>query len=155
MNIFSFKKYKVYWGDFSIVKSTVFLLKTALEKKYDRYMIISGSDIPLITNQSIYEFFKNNENEYIDCAEMPISGWVDNGGFDRIDYYYPKIYNRGSSVLFQRFFSKVLCQINQKIIIPILKKIKIHRKHIENIKYYGGSEWMDLTGNCVSQIISC
>ena len=153
-NVFAFEEYKVYWGHFNIVLATLFLLRKASEKKYDRYLLVSGQDMPLKSTKDIYAFFDNNTNEYLCVFELPHKRWTGNGGFDRVDYYYPKSFSRGNSNLFRVIFSRIIRKINRVCIIPMLKLLKIHRRRIKGIKYYGGSEWFNLTHNCVSQILS-
>ncbi len=153
-NVFVFSEYKIYWGDFSLVLATIFLFRKAFEHKHKRYIVISGADIPLKSNSEIYDFFESNRNEYFSYFELPDSRWKGNGGFDRFDYYWPKLYVRGASNIFQCLISKISNKIIDSFIIPFLSKLKIHRKRIKNIKYYGGTNWMDLTDNCVSQILS-
>ena len=98
-NIFVYKKYKVYWGSLNIVMATLHLMEEAYKKGYDRYILISGMDLPIKTNKEIVEFFKNNNNEYIQLDKMPIKGLVGNGGFDRVTKYWPNVYRRKENIL--------------------------------------------------------
>ena len=150
-NIFVFKKYRVYWGSYNQILATFFLFKEANKKQYDRYLFISGADIPLKTGEEIKAFFKNNNKEYFESFELPVSWWNDNGGFDRIDFYYPNALRRGRSTLLEKLVEKIFNKINSYI-IPFAKKHKLHRSHMK-IRFYGGANWMNLTNNCVDQIV--
>jgi len=150
-NVFPYKKYKVYWGHYNQILATLFLFQKANEKKYDRYIFISGADIPLKSNLQIKIFFENNEKEYFSFSEFPVSYWS-NGGFDRIDYFHAKSLRRGKINIFDKLFCKIKNKINQKILTPLMKSLNLTRR-IKGIKYFGGANWMDLTGKCVSQII--
>lgn len=152
--VFVFSEYKVYWGDISLTLATIFLFRKAFTQKYERYILISGADIPLKTNSVINDFFQNNTTEYFSYFELPDSRWNGNGGFDRFDYFYPKLYKRGATNKFLCFSSKAINKIQISYIIPVLKKLKIHRKRIKNIKYYGGANWINITNNCVEQILN-
>lgn len=57
-NVFVFMKYKTYWGSFNLVIATLFLLRKAFKKGYERYILISGQDLPIKTNYEIINFFK-------------------------------------------------------------------------------------------------
>jgi hypothetical protein len=57
-NIFVYKKYKTYWGSFNQIIATLYLLKKAHRKKYDRYILISGQELPIKTNTEIKIFFR-------------------------------------------------------------------------------------------------
>jgi hypothetical protein len=79
-NTFVYKKYKTYHGSFNQIIATLFLLRKAFEKGYDRYLLISGQDLPLKTNKEIKNFFQNNNSEYIDIKKIPDpDGWPDLG----------------------------------------------------------------------------
>lgn len=149
-NVFPYSKYKVYWGHYNQILATLFLFKQANEKRYDRYIFISGTDIPLKSNLQIKKFFENNEKEYFSFAELPFSSW--GGGFDRVDYFYPKNLCRGKVNIFERLLFKIENKVNNKFLIPFMKFLGLKRR-IKGIKYFGGANWMDLTGKCVSQII--
>lgn len=146
-------KYKVYWGSFNQIMATLELFRIANSQKYDRYCFISGNDIPLMNNQEIKKFFENDTHEYFSYEILPKSDWDGNGGFDRIDFFHPNMQSRGKVNLVTKFFSKLINKINLKLVIPALKVCGIKRKKDE-ISFYGGPNWMDLTGTCVSQIIS-
>ncbi|TVM00769.1 MAG: glycosyl transferase [Candidatus Brocadia sp. WS118] len=150
-NVYAFKKYNVYWGSFNQIQATIMLLKEANKKHYDRYIIISGEDIPIKTNSEIKDFFCNNTKEYFEYSQLPRSVWGGNGGFDRIDYYYLNSLNRGISNRVKRKVYKILEGINAQVIIPFMKKNGICRRM--NIKYFGGTNWMNLTDNCTNQIL--
>ncbi len=151
-NVYPYKKYKVYWGSYNQIRATLFLYSKANEKKYDRYIFISGSDIPIKSNQQIINFFTNNEKEYFSFTKLPTPWWNGNGGFERIDYFHTNEINRCKVSLFEKIATKITKKINEKLVTPIMKKIHIIRR-IKKLDYYGGANWMDLTGNCVSQII--
>jgi len=145
--IFVFKKYRVYWGSYSQICAVIFLLKKAFKNGYDRYLLISASDIPLKSNQQIIEFFRNNTDEFIDYHQLPYSAWSNqNGGFKRIQLYHG-INSRACN----SFMDKVLAHYTGKIFSLYNRKFKVSRKfdHI----FYGGINWFNLTHNCVHQTL--
>ncbi len=152
-NVFVYKQYKVYWGSYNQILATLFLFKNANKNNYDRYLLISGADLPLKSNKNIITFFENSDKEYFDYTKFPKIEWKkDNYGFDRVDYFHFN-YIKNSKIFITKFFFKILNGINERIIIRILKFFHIRRPRFK-IDYYGGANWMDLTGNCVSQIIA-
>ena len=52
-----FCKYAVSWGDESQVNCELFLIKKAVNKKYDYYHILSGTDLPIKSMKYIHDFF--------------------------------------------------------------------------------------------------
>jgi hypothetical protein len=143
-NIFVFKKYKVYWCSFNIIKATLHILQAAYQKKYDRYVLLSGMDLPIKTNKEILEFFeKNRDIEYIHNEKVPTSFW-EGRGFERLTEYYPNILSRErNSIILKR-----IDKINNKI-FKFISKIK--KRPIDYV-FYGGSQWFNITNDCVKKI---
>jgi hypothetical protein len=130
-NVFIYNKYEVYWGDFSQIKTTLLLLEEAFKKCYDRYILISGQDLPIKQNKEILEFYKYNRNEYIQFFTLPnkIWGLTKWGGLDRIYKKHVRINNKYYDKGINPYF-------NSEII------------------YYGGSNWFDLTNSTLETILS-
>lgn len=144
-NVHVYSKYKVYWGSLNLVKATLLLLKNANLKRYDRYICISGQDLPLKSNIEIINFFDNNPNEYIDVNKLPTKFWVDHhGGLDRVNRYWPtrKGFDRWNV---RKFKLKKL----------ILDATLNRKERPLDYEFYGGSNWFDITNICVGKILEC
>ena len=69
---------KVYWGDFSQVRACMRLLRVASEGAYSYYHLLSGSDLPLKTQDEIHEFFDDHAGtEFIHFAPVQHPEWVE------------------------------------------------------------------------------
>ena len=100
-NVFVYKKHKVYWGSFNQIMATLYLLKKAFKKGYDRYILISGQDLPIKTNEEIKIFFENNDTEYIHIEKIPSQrGWPDMG---RLTKYH---FNQMNSRIYGKKYTK-------------------------------------------------
>ena len=151
-NVRIFSEYPVYWGSYNVVLATLFLMGQASRRNsYDRYLIISGEDVPLKNNLFIKEFFRGNISEYFYYSKLPHPVWIGNGGFDRLEYYYPNLLRDSDPGGSYKKVSKWLEEKNKKKLIPLLKKINLKRSL--NFVPYGGTNWMDLTDECISQIL--
>ncbi len=71
--IYIYKEYSVYHGRLNMILATLLLMREAKKKLYKRYIIISGSDIPLKKNSEIIKFFRNNHNEYFTYHALPFN----------------------------------------------------------------------------------
>lgn len=152
-NVFVYKKYKVYWGHYNQIRATLYLFKVANERKiYNRFCLISGSDLPIKSNKDIQQFFEQTNQEFFEFDELPRKLWHDNGGFDRIDYFHNKSLSRGKSNKLSYFCVETLNKFNYRFVLPCLKFLKYKRNRL-NLRFYGGANWMDLTSNCVSQML--
>jgi len=91
--VWIYREVSCYWGGYSIVKCEMSLFQHAYETsrysknmKYDYYHLISGSDLPLKTQDSMHEFFDNNaeynyvrfDDDYSDSKSC----------VQRVKYYY-------------------------------------------------------------------
>jgi hypothetical protein len=147
-NIRVYKEYKTYWGSVNLIKATLLLLREAFEKKHDRYVLISGQDLPIKSNQEIKNYFKNNVNNYIETYKMPYEFGNFDSPMSRVTKYWP----------IQNFRWKDGKNLKRKIIY----KIKIYLLNISfNLKarkldytFYGGSQWFNLTNDCVEDMLS-
>ena len=139
-----FKKFPIYWGSYNTIRGTLFLLKEALCNHYDRYIIISGQDLPIKSNQYIIDFFSKNEStEFFEFQKLPIPYWK-TGGFERIEKYWLNSFRSMSGL--------------RKNIYIVLEKFTLGFQNFIGIKrttdytLYGGANWMDLTKECILKI---
>lgn len=50
-------RYASDWGSWKQIAATLALFRAASERKYDRYVLISGQDVPIESNEGLIEFF--------------------------------------------------------------------------------------------------
>ena len=72
-NIKFIKRIKVYWGGYSQVKCELNLLKQAIKNNYEYYHLLSGSDLPIKTQDYIHDFFEKNQG--IEFIRYMDTGW--------------------------------------------------------------------------------
>ena len=137
-NVKIFKKYKVYHGGVSQVITTLFLINEAYKNNYDRYIFISGQDIPLKTNKEIIDFFDiNKDKEFISYENIRNNDGIYNEMSFRLNAYnFGKLYRK----LLNRQIRKIISEF------PFIK-----RTTPENIYY--GSSWWNLTNNAIKYIL--
>jgi len=143
-NVFVYKKYKAYWGSFNQIMATLYLLAKAYKKGYDRYVLISGQDLPIKSNGEIIKFFENNQNEYITMAKLPTRKYM-KAGFNRVTKYWHDKRSTGKKDIIFRIIGK----IERVIIFRFVNMIKTRPIDYE---FYGGANWFNLTHNCVKSI---
>lgn len=137
-NLHIYKKFKVYHGGISQVTTTLFLLEEASKNNYDRYIFISGQDLPLKTNKEIKEFFENHaDKEYISYENIYENKLL-----------YEEMKFRISGYNFGKLYRKILSRKIREIIsnLPFLK-----REMPKNL--YFGSSWWNLTNDAVKYIL--
>ena len=123
----------IKWGGYSMVEATFMLLKTAYETgKYDYYVLLSGVDYPIKSNQYIKSFFmKNNGKSFINVVKMPGNG----KGFDRLEYYHLEGGYRQTNKIMMiciRSINRLIQYLHIKRKLP-----KMYSRYVP----YGGSSW--------------
>lgn len=129
----------VCWGGFSMVQATLNLMRaaTALGRE-GYYVLLSGQDFPLQSNEAINSFFEANAgSEFMSHWRIPYKGWV-NGGLDRIKYYW--------------FVDKIGME-NSDVFFSFQKENRMERVYFRDFPPYGGSQWWCLTLECVQYIL--
>lgn len=149
------KRFPIYWGGFSQVKYQFAMLDAAINSNttFDRFVIITGQDYPLISHpQIIEEFSKNRKKEYITGYNLSNSSKKHKANAEQLElvqiYHFfrdfypfpPKIVNVFSGI--SRRLMKIL---------PIRKKpyFKINGKKWD---IYKSSSYMAITGECAKYI---
>ncbi|WP_304354432.1 beta-1,6-N-acetylglucosaminyltransferase [Brachyspira innocens] len=137
-NVNIYKSIKVYHGGVSQVAATLFLIREAFKNNYERYIFISGQDVPLKTNKEIINFFdENKDKEFISFENIKNNdGMYKEMSFRINAYNFGKIYRKLLSRKFRESISN----------IPFIK-----RKTPENIYY--GSSWWNLSHNAIKYIL--
>lgn len=137
-NVNVYKEFKTYHGGVSLVIATLFLIEEAYKNNYDRYIFISGQDVPLKTNKEIINFFDTNKNkEYISYESINNSeAMYKEMSFRLNSYNFGKLYR----LIFHRNIRELLSNF------PLIK-----RTTPKNIYY--GSQWWNLTNNAIKYIL--
>lgn len=131
------------WGDFSLVEAELMLMEEAFHRnKYSYYHILSGSDLPVKSQDYIHRW----------CEEYPGVEYIGFSGPDtdkeaawRVNNYFFFSRDFQSQNLYKRMMRK-LCLMAQRL-IPIIQKPK-------GIVYKKGSQWGSDTHNFVGHILS-
>jgi len=131
------KRTNVYWGEFSIVQATLLLLNPALSynKKFDYFILISGTDYPLHSVIYIENFFlKNFGKEFINIVPMP----CDQIGkpIRRLTHYKFQSKNTFNHALIKTF------TLNGRLNLK-----RDYRLSLGNLVPYAGSQWWALTNS--------
>lgn len=141
-----YRKYKMHWGGYSILKCEIFMLKEAVKHcKADYYHLLSGQDYPIKPLDFFLDFFiQNCGKDFIRCAHLPNPGF-DNNTFARFQYFYPYDFLNDKS--------EKSCAIVRKL-IDFQKKIGIKR----SVPYffdhlYGSTQWFSLTKESILIIL--
>lgn len=137
------KRSTVFWADFSQTSAELDLLEAACEGgEYSYYHLLSGSDLPLKTQDEIHTFFEGRNDEFIGICpkEVPYS-------VNRLKYYHFLTGNR--------FYRKSKPLKGLDLILTKLQALfGINRLKGENIKVIDGWTWFSVTDDFARYIVS-
>lgn len=137
---------EVHWGHYSQIECILNAFSLAKQTgNYDYIHVISGQDLPLVKNEVINRFFRENSGkEFVEFFEMPVKNarW---GLYERVRVFYPKFLvarSRKISALRRRYTKLVMSA-------PMLKR------SLKDLppQLYKGANWMSITGDCMEYIL--
>ena len=146
-NITFVKRYKVNWGGYTQIKSSLALLSEAAKTEHSYYHFLSGVDMPLKTQDYIHNFFKeNNGKEFVvvdkDSNLNPVNTV-------RIKYYYPfqDILGREEYGVYR------YVRYAHNIFLDLQKKLGVNRlKELEG-RVFKGANWFSITHGFAKHIV--
>ncbi|GEN95254.1 beta-1,6-N-acetylglucosaminyltransferase [Pediococcus ethanolidurans] len=129
-----FQEIEVNWAGYSQVRTELFLLGKATHNKtkYKYIHLLSGSDLPIISNQKIHKFLREKNEEFVEIQEIN-----QESSMKRIRYFY----------LLQECIGKhhgILWAL-QKCLVLIQKLIGVNRISSNSLKIAKGSNWFSIT----------
>lgn len=148
-DIYFVDRIKVNWGGYSQINCELILLKEAIKIKYQYYHLLSGIDIPLMTQDEINEFFdKNKGKQFFEITDLKNA---DHDFSNRVKYYHLLIdkINRANNNIYY-----LLLKCLNKIIIKIQTLLKVDRIKKSKLTYKKGANWFSITHELAAYIVS-
>ncbi|MES2680307.1 MAG: beta-1,6-N-acetylglucosaminyltransferase [Bacteroidota bacterium] len=138
--VFVSRAYQTNWAGTNHLKCILLLMKMALRDKGIEYIhLISGHDFPIKSQAIFNTFLRNNKGkQFIEFFKLPSKYW-ENGGLDRLNYYY----------LYDYIDAKGKFGYLIHKIVNFQKRLGIQRKNrLGGMQAYGGSTWWTLSRDC-------
>ncbi len=135
----------VYWGDFTLVDAVLMLLRVALSSDYrfDRAVLLSGSDYPICTSNDIDDFFGLNPDfEYIAAVRMP------NEEFSKPISRLTNYHHAGGDSRVKKIGFQLLCRFG------LMRTQRDYRTRLGPLDPYAGPTWWALSRNACEHIIN-
>ena len=142
------RKHKVYWGHVSLVKAEYELFQAAYNHGgYNRYHLISGSDLPIKSQDTVHDFFDSHpDEEFISFTKDELT--------ERVLYkwLFPRHFLGfcSNKTWAGRKINKVQA-VATRTYIEIQKKLGLKNRAFDC--YKKGSEWVSLTPKAVEVLL--
>ncbi|HFU3707834.1 TPA: beta-1,6-N-acetylglucosaminyltransferase [Streptococcus suis] len=141
--VFYVPQVDVIWGDVSQINAEMALLEYATsQNSYDYYHLLSGSDLPLKSQDEIHEFFKMHKgDEFVDFFSAEFSL------VNRVNYYnlFRKKIGRGNTIT-----TNLLKRISH-LLIFFQKIVGIKRN--KQVEFQKGANWFSITDSFARYLV--
>lgn len=151
-NVFFVESIKVYWGGISLVMATIELLKSAIQSSETVYFhLLSGIDYPLKPLSFIFNFFAENNHNYLLYIpeESRCKYYINRYYFYDTDYMNV----RGNAVGYKKKMIRNLLLLLQRCTYLLVQKLGLCIRKKVPMQYYHGSQWFSFTREAVDYIL--
>jgi Core-2/I-Branching enzyme len=145
------------WGSFAIVEATLRLMKAAAEEGFDRYVLISGLDLPIKTKQQLKD--RLAEDEVFMCVWSSASRrekgnwrWTWQAVYKRHHYQCPLL-NPRFDPFGQWMLDKSWRQF-VKLLDAAVKIVPVSAAQDTHERYFRGSQWWALSHGAVRCLLA-
>lgn len=147
-NIFFTKRTSVTWGGYSQINCELILLKSAVKRKYAYYHLISGVDLPLMTQNEIHTFFSEHPGVEIVGFENPEIKPSYLSRFQQYHFFQDKV-GRTRSPLY--YSEAVSLRLQEKLGVNRTRKF-IRKYHVNT--FQKGTNWFSITHDLAEYVLS-
>lgn len=144
--VFISRKYKVFWGSYSLVRVQMHLLGAAVKsgKGYDYFHLLSGADLPIKSRECIQKFFEeNNGREFIHFGTKQYQNDIQ----QRYNVYHLFAGRLG------RNRDKKFWVDAETYSLAIQRRLSVDRTRKLGFSFYGGANWFSITGGLALHIV--
>lgn len=143
------ERVSVSWGGYSQIEAEMILFKAASKiDSYYFYHLISGVDLPLLSQQRIHDFFE----DYKDYSFLTFMNIEDNGeDINRFKYYH--LFESFTYRTLPGVVGKLAFKIYRNLEVGIQKLFRINRYTIFDVNPAKASQWVSLPNNIVELLI--
>lgn len=138
---------RMTWGGDSLIHCTLKLLELASARGYQYYHLLSGSDLPLKSQDEIHAFFDahNGQNFMSFDYKAMNEGTIQK----RVSQYHllQNVIGRSSGHII------ALVRILEERGLQIQRLLRIDRTKTVNLTFYKGAEWFSITHDMVLEIL--
>jgi hypothetical protein len=141
-SLFILPPFPIYWAGYSFTQAELNLLKAAHERRYHYYHLLSGSDLPLVSQDTIHNFLENSDLEYVDFAPEDYlhAHW-------KAAYYHFFV----ESKLYREC---VAIRILSHLLLKLQILFGIDKSKLSNETFHSGSSWFSITHSFTEYVLT-
>ncbi|HLP82285.1 MAG TPA: beta-1,6-N-acetylglucosaminyltransferase [Nitrosomonas sp.] len=132
---------QINWAGFTMIQAIMALLKASYQHGYHYYHLLSGVDLPLVSQNEVHEFLENSDAEYIDFAP-------ENRLFAhfKIAYFHLLV----DTMIYRKY---LIIRIISHVLVKLQAIVGIDRTRNLHLSLFHGSAWFSITHNLVGYIL--
>lgn len=149
-NIHFTPRVKIFWGGGSQIEAEMTLFKTASQYDYDYYHLLSGVDLPLVSQEVMHRFFEEHKGKiYLTNVAQEVC--EKNHIYDRVKYVhlFSNLHPRNVGGRLQKKCVSIYRKLERKI--QKLCQIDYFKKYDLTLGY--ASNWMSLDRETVAMLL--
>ncbi|HBQ46771.1 MAG TPA: glycosyl transferase [Ruminococcaceae bacterium] len=147
-NLFLTERLSVHWGGYSQIRCELLLLKEAARRRYAYYHLISGVDVPLVTQDEFHAFFERIDGkEIVGFARPAISG-DELDRFNTYHFFQESIGRKRSALAFAERAS-----LRLQHLLRVSRAKRYRRKYGVSV-FQKGTNWFDITDGLARYVLS-
>ena len=134
--------FPIFWGGYSFIQAQLDLLAAASRGGYHYYHVLTGSDLPLVSQDRVHERLENSDIEYVDFTPEyhPFAHW-------KAAYYHLLVEHR----LYRRHRS---FRLVGHALVKIQAALGVDRSRRSGESYYHGSSYFSITHGFAEYILT-
>jgi Core-2/I-Branching enzyme len=134
--------FPIHWGAFSMIQAELNLLQAASLKHYHYYHMITGSDLPLVSQETIHEYLEESDLEYIDFTPED-KHWA----HYKAAYYHFFLENK-------MYLKNVFIRGLRHSCVKLQEVVGIDRSKKSKEDFFTGSTYFTITHSLVEYVLS-
>lgn len=140
--LFFVEKVKEEWGGYSQIRSELYLFEAAYKRGYTYYHLLSGSDLPLKTQDEIHDFFEKYQGKEF-LYFCPPSFWKESVyKYEQYHWLQEKVGRKSSGCWY----------FLEKVSLFLQRKLGVKRRY-GNMEMCLGANWCSITHELTGYIL--
>jgi hypothetical protein len=144
------QRHRTRWGTLNIIKATLALLKHALQDdKFDRFVLVSGADTPLLSKAALKEKLTDNLSYFSIWQKVA----KDERSLKSKEFFNRHFYNSSLTNPGEAYLTKSIISIYTMLVLNKIIALLPNKKTFNYQTYAKGSQWWCITRELAEYIV--
>lgn len=132
---------RLHWGGYSLVEATVDLLREATKTHHDYYHLLSGADLPLVSQDELHRRLRGETRQFLSLQPHrdDWAGWM-------VRYYHPFVETTN-------YRGSVTARAASHFAVRTQRALRMDRLKGSGIQPRNASQWFSITHDCAAFVV--